>query len=156
MRTRTRKTVAVLILAAAAVVLLGIAFICTGPTFRETYKDRWGIELPRGKEIYETNTTGFFGDGDRYRVISYGRSKDLSQVVAWEERLDAQAVEAMQAIWLDIAPDEAYLPLTITEPYGYYCQDRTTQDKLVMIYAEEAVLGSKTYAHVIFFAETHG
>ena len=48
------------------------------------------------------------------------------------------------------------LPLTITEPYGYYGQDRTTQDKLVMIYAEEAVLGGKTYAHVIFFAETHG
>lgn len=141
MKTRTKKTAAVLIAAIAAVVLLGIALIGTGPTFREIYKDSWGIELPWGREIYETNTTGFFGDGDRYRVISYGRNTDLSQVVAWEERQDAQAVEAMQAIWLDIAPEETYLPLTITEPYGYYRQNGTTQDKLVMIYAEEAVLG---------------
>lgn len=46
MQMRTKKTAAVIILALAAVMLLGIAFICTGPTFREMYKDRWGIELP--------------------------------------------------------------------------------------------------------------
>ena len=133
MQTKTKKTVAVLLAAIAAAVFLGITLICTGPTFREVYKDSWGIDLPRGREIYETNTTGFFGDGDRYRVISYGRNKDLSQVVPWEERQDDQAVEAMQAIWLDIAPNEAYLPPAVNKPYGYYRQDRTPQDKLVKI-----------------------
>ncbi len=65
-------------------------------------------------------------------------------------------MKAKVVYWLNLAPDEAYLPGDIHLPYGYYESNKNRgNDGLVMIDAEEAVLGGNRYHQVIFFSETH-
>ena len=147
-----------LILVAVVAFLLGWIF-SEGATYYEAIEEKWGIVLRKGEEVYSCTTpSDFHGDGDRYYVIGYHAHTDLSQVAAWEERVDERALEALQSIWRydDFAPEETYLPQDISMPYRYFQKNKNGNgDQLVMIYAQDAQLGGRTYAQVIFVAERH-
>lgn len=147
-----------LMLVAVVAFLLGWIF-SEGLTFYDAIEESWGIVLPEGEEVYACTTPAdFHGDGDRYYVIGYDAHTDLSQVAAWEERADDQAVEALRHIWRydDFHPEEAYLPQDISAPYGYFRKNKNGNgDQLVMIYARDYQAVGRTYAQVIFVAESH-
>lgn len=53
-------------------------------------------------------------------------------------------------------PEEAYLPQDISAPYGYFRKNKNGNgDQLVMIYARDYQAVGRTYAQVIFVAESH-
>lgn len=146
-----------IVLGVAAYLLLGLFF--GGSTFYEVFEESWGIVLPEGEDIYTcTMPADFLGDGDRYYVIGYDAHTDLSQVVAWEERSDDRAVEALQSIWRydDFQPEEMYLPQVIKAPYGYCAKNKNGRgDQLVMIWGKQMELGGKVYEQVLFIGERH-
>lgn len=147
-----------LILVAVVAFLLGWIF-SEGATFYDAIEENWGIVLPKGEEVYSCTTpSDFHGDGDRYYVIGYHAHTDLSQVAAWEERVDERALEALSLFgcYDDFAPEETYRRRIFQ--YLIVISRRTKNgngDQLVMIYAQDAQLGGRTYAQVIFVAERH-
>ena len=128
-----------------------------GSSFSEAMSSNWDLHLPEGDMVYACTTpVDFLGDGDRYYIVSYEEGADLSQVVDWQWREDEKAAELVEAVWFELTPDEEYLPTALKQPYGYYHYGRKGgNDRLVMLYTPEAILGGNRYRNVLFFAETH-
>lgn len=122
MKEYIKKKYLIIVLIIIYFFILGNLETIKSSNYAKGMNENWGLDLPRGYTIiYNKNSTptSFLGDGERYHILEYDRSKNLSSQLTWIDTTNNYDKSKIFDILKSIKVPKKYYP-DLDEPYKLY------------------------------------